>query len=67
LRWSPTPKTEAAIRVVAWISRGVLRPTGDDFAMLRLILIALLPQISGILLMVGRLASSGIKVFASPS
>jgi hypothetical protein len=35
--------------------------------MLRLTLIALLPQISGILLMVGRLASSGIKVFASPS
>jgi hypothetical protein len=48
------PQTEAAIRVVAWLSRGVLQPTGDDFAMLRLVLLALLPQIGGILLMVGR-------------
>jgi hypothetical protein len=48
------PQTEAAIRVVAWVSRGVLQPTGDDFAMLRLVLLALLPQIGGILLMVGR-------------
>jgi len=61
------PQTDAAVRVVAWISRGILRPTGDDFAMLRLILIALLPQIGGILLMVGRLPGSRIKVFASPS
>jgi hypothetical protein len=48
------PQTEAAIRIVAWMSRGMLQPTGDDFAMLRLILLALLPQIGGILLMVGR-------------
>jgi hypothetical protein len=48
------PQTESAIRIVAWASRGVLQPTGDDFAMLRLILLALLPQIGGILLMVGR-------------
>ena len=48
------PQTEAAIRIVAWLSRGMLQPTGDDFAMLRLILLALLPQIGGILLMVGR-------------
>jgi hypothetical protein len=48
------PQTEAAIRIVAWVSRGVLQPTGDDFAMLRLVLLALLPQIGGILLMVGR-------------
>jgi hypothetical protein len=53
------PQKDAAIRIVAWISRGALRPTEDDFAMLRLILIALLPQIGGILLMVGRLPSSG--------
>jgi hypothetical protein len=32
----------------------VLTPTGADFAMLRLILLALLPQIGGILLMIGR-------------
>jgi hypothetical protein len=48
------PQTEAAVRVVAWATLGMLRPTGDDFAMLRLILLALLPQIGGILLMVGR-------------
>jgi hypothetical protein len=49
------PQTEAAIRIVAWTSLGTLRPTADDFAMLRLVLLALLPQIGGILLMVGRI------------
>ena len=48
------PQTEAAIRIAAWVSRGLLQPTSDDFAMLRLVLLALLPQIGGILLMVGR-------------
>ena len=48
------PQTEAAIRIVAWISMGGLKPTGNDFEMLRLILLALLPQVGGILLMVGR-------------
>lgn len=48
------PQTDAASRVIAWISRGVLQPTSEDFAMLRLVLLALLPQIGGILLMVGR-------------
>jgi hypothetical protein len=50
------PQTDAAIKLVAWVTRGVLRPTGEDFAMLRLVLLALLPQIGGILLMVGRSA-----------
>jgi hypothetical protein len=48
------PQTEAASRIVAWVSMGALKPTGDDFAMLRLVLLALLPQVGGILLMVGR-------------
>jgi hypothetical protein len=48
------PQTVAAVHIIAWISRGLLQPTGDDFAMLRLILLALLPQIGGILLMIGR-------------
>ena len=48
------PQTEAAIKLVAWVSRGVMKPSADDFIMLRLILLALLPQIGGILLMVGR-------------
>jgi hypothetical protein len=48
------PQSDAAIKVVTWASLGVLRPTPEDFAMLRLVLLALLPQIGGILLMVGR-------------
>ncbi|CCE03534.1 hypothetical protein [Bradyrhizobium sp. STM 3809] len=48
------PQTEAAIKLVAWVSRGTVRPSADDFVMLRLVLLALLPQIGGILLMVGR-------------
>jgi hypothetical protein len=48
------PQSDAAIRLVAWVSRGMLHPAADDFAMLRLVLLALLPQIGGILLMVGR-------------
>jgi hypothetical protein len=50
------PQTDAAIKLVAWLTHGVLRPSGDDFAMLRLVLLALLPQIGGILLMVSRSA-----------
>ena len=48
------PQTDAAIRMVAWLSRGWLQPSANDFAMLRLVLLALLPQIGGILLMVSR-------------
>ena len=48
------PQTDAAIRLVAWATHGAVQPTSNDFAMLRLVLLALLPQIGGILLMVGR-------------
>ena len=48
------PQTEAAIKLVAWISGGFMRPAPDDFAMLRLILLALLPQIGGMLLLIRR-------------
>ena len=48
------PQTDAAIRLVAWLSHGWLKPSSNDFAMLRLVLLALLPQIGGILLMVAR-------------
>jgi hypothetical protein len=48
------PQVTAAIGVVAWVSLGTLRPTENDFAMLRLMLLALLPQIGGIVLMIGR-------------
>jgi hypothetical protein len=47
-------QSDAAIRLVTWASRGWLRPTLEDFAMLRLVLLALLPQIGGILLLIGR-------------
>jgi hypothetical protein len=50
------PQTDAAIKLVTWVSRGMLRPAAEDFAMLRLVLLALLPQIGGILLMIGRRA-----------
>ena len=50
------PQNDAAIKLVAWVTRGVLRPSGDDFDMLRLVLLAMLPQIGGILLMVSRSA-----------
>lgn len=48
------PQSDAAIKLMTWASGGMLRPTAEDFAMLRLILLALLPQIGGILLLVGR-------------
>jgi hypothetical protein len=48
------PQTSAAVRLVAWVSAGQVRPRGDDFAMLRLLLLAILPQMGGTLLMVGR-------------
>lgn len=51
------PQTDAAVALLAWISGGTLKPTGHDFAMLRLILLALLPQIGGVLLMLGRTAA----------
>jgi hypothetical protein len=48
------PQSQAAVRIVAWATRGALAPSADDVVMLRLMLLALLPQIGGILLMVGR-------------
>jgi hypothetical protein len=51
---SADAQSEAAIKLVTWLSHGLLRPTMEDFAMLRLVLLALLPQIGGILLLVGR-------------
>jgi hypothetical protein len=56
VRQTADPQMDAAIKIVAWVSFGMLRPSGDDFAMLRLVLLALLPQLGGILLMVSRSA-----------
>src|SRR3569832_2766543 len=51
---SADAQSDAAIRLETWVSHGMLRPTLEDFAMLRLVLLALLPQIGGILLLIGR-------------
>jgi hypothetical protein len=48
------PQTDAAIKIVAWLSFGALRPALEDFAMLRLMLLVLFPQVGGLLLMVAR-------------
>jgi hypothetical protein len=48
------PQTDAAVKIVAWLTAGIAKPAADGFAMLRLVLLAVLPQIGGILLMVGR-------------
>jgi hypothetical protein len=49
-------QTEAATRLMAWLSRGAIKPATDDFAMIRLALLSLLPQVGRILLMVSRCA-----------
>jgi hypothetical protein len=48
------PQVQAAVNAVTWLSGGKVRPMPEDFMMLRLILLALLPQIGGILVMIGR-------------
>jgi hypothetical protein len=48
------PQADAANKIEAWLSAGTAKPGADGFAMLRLMLLALLLQIGGILLMVGR-------------
>jgi hypothetical protein len=48
------PQTAAITKLVTWASRGTVTPSPDDVEMIRLALLALLPQIGGILLMVGR-------------
>jgi hypothetical protein len=48
------PQAEAAVRLVAWISAGAFKPSGTDFNMLRFLLLAVLPQVGGVLLMLAR-------------
>jgi hypothetical protein len=48
------PQTDAAVKIVAWLSAGTAKPAAGGFAILRLMLLAVLPQIGGILLMIGR-------------
>jgi hypothetical protein len=48
------PQSDAAVKVLTWLTAGIVKPGTDGFAMLRLTLLALLPQIGGILLMICR-------------
>jgi hypothetical protein len=48
------PQTAAMVRLVSWASRGAVAPSPDDVGMIRLALLALLPQIGGVLLMIAR-------------
>jgi len=48
------PQVDAAAKLVAWVSIGRLTPSPEDFGMLRLFLLTLLPQVGGVVLMVAR-------------
>lgn len=48
------PQAVAAVKLVSWVTAGTFSPSENDFGMLRLILLCLLPQLAGVLLMVGR-------------
>lgn len=48
------PQSDAAVKLVAWATFGALRTAPEDFAMLRLLLLALLPQLGGLLMLVAR-------------
>lgn len=45
------PQVTSAAKLVSWLSVGQYKPTADDFAMLRLLLLTLLPQLGGLVLM----------------
>jgi hypothetical protein len=46
------PQIASAAKLVVWISLDRFHPSADDFAMLRLLLLTLLPQLGGLVLMV---------------
>jgi hypothetical protein len=46
------PQIASAAKLVAWVSVDRYHPSPDDFAMLRLLLLTLLPQLGGLVLMV---------------
>jgi hypothetical protein len=47
------PQAVAAVKLVSWVTAGAISPSENDFNMLRLMLLCLLPQLAGVLLMVG--------------
>jgi hypothetical protein len=46
------PQTVTATKLVSWVTHGAVSPTENDFSMLRLMLLCLLPQLGGLLVMV---------------
>jgi hypothetical protein len=48
------PQAVVAVKLVSWVTAGAISPSENDFNMLRLMLLCLLPQLAGVLLMVGR-------------
>lgn len=46
------PQIASAAKLVSWVSLNRYNPSADDFAMLRLLLLTLLPQLGGLVLMV---------------
>ena len=48
------PQISAAQKLVSWITAGSLTPKVDDFGMLRLLLLTLLPQAGGLILLLAR-------------
>jgi hypothetical protein len=47
------PQVTAAVRLISWTTRGAVTPSEGDISMLRLMLMALLPQCAGLVLMLG--------------
>jgi hypothetical protein len=48
------PQAVAAVKLVSWVTAGAISPNENDFSMLRLMLLCLLPQLGGLLVMVAR-------------
>jgi hypothetical protein len=48
------PQTMAATRLAQWVSHGAVSPSEADISMARLLLLVLLPQISGVIVMIAR-------------
>ena len=48
------PQIASAAKLIAWVSLDRFHPSADDFAMLRLLLLTLLPQLGGLVLMVAK-------------
>jgi hypothetical protein len=48
------PQVVSAAKLIAWASARLIKPSTEDVAMLRLLLLTLLPQMGGLVLMVAR-------------